>query len=207
MRAGAKARASIRLLAVVGAVLCLYVLGFVVFLLMLPAPLTALPGVKADGIVALTGEITRLGPAVALLEQGNGERLLITGVNRATRKSELRLLLDGKSQFDCCVDLGFDAVDTHGNAAEAAAWARLHGYKSLIVVTADYHMPRSLLEFSTQMPDVRLVPYAVAPERTDLPLKRKLPRLLGEYAKYLASWAQYVLLNGNETTQPSQASA
>ncbi len=175
-------------------ILGLYLLGFGAFLLLIPLPAGQMPATaKADGIVAVTGEISRLGPAVMLLEQERGERLLITGVNPATSRSELRRLLGGGARFDCCVDLGFAAADTSGNAAEAAMWARAHGYKSLIVVTADYHMPRSLLEFSAQMPEMRLTPYPVAPEQTELPLLRKLPRLLSEYTKYLASLTRHSL--------------
>jgi uncharacterized SAM-binding protein YcdF (DUF218 family) len=182
-----------RLLRIATVMLGLYVLGFGAFLLALPAPGQLPPGVKGDGIVALTGELARLAPALALLDQGKGERLLITGVNPATSRADLRRLLGGGEKFDCCVDLDFKAADTRGNAAEAAAWARAHDYKTLIVVTAAYHMPRSLLEFSAHMPGVRLIPYAVAPQRTELPLQRDLARLLGEYAKYLASWTRQLL--------------
>ena len=105
--------------------------------------------------MALTGEGGRLAPAVLLLEHGGGKRLLITGVNKATTKRSLKTLLqDAGAAFDCCADLGFAAADTRGNAEEAAQWARQHNYRSLIVVTTSYHMPRSLAEFGAQMPDV-----------------------------------------------------
>ena len=203
----ARNRFANRLLQITTVVLGLYLLGFGAFLLLIPAPVGQTPPTaKADGIVALTGEISRLGPAEALLEQGRGERLLITGVNPVTSRNELRGLIGGGAKFDCCVDLGFEAADTRGNAVEAAAWARMHGYKSLIVVTADYHMPRSLLEFSAQMPEVRLTPYPVAPEKAELSLQRKLPRLLGEYAKYLASLTRHALIK-DAAPAPSRASS
>lgn len=167
------------------ALLLLYGAGFSLFLSHLPAPYEG--SAKADAIVALTGQGGRLGPAVSLLESGNGQRLLITGVNRLTSKRELKAVLHGGDAFDCCADLGFAALDTRGNAQETARWVRAHGYSSLIVVTADYHMPRSIIEFQAQMPGVRLVPYPVA---ADAPKKlswEAFRRLNGEYVKYVAS--------------------
>ena len=117
----------------------------------------------------------------------DGKRLLITGVNKATTKSNLKSLLqDAGKAFDCCADLGFAATDTRGNAEEAATWARAHDYRSLIVVTTSYHMPRSLAEFGAQMPDVKLVPFPVPEERNPTPWQT-FRRLHGEYAKFLAS--------------------
>jgi uncharacterized SAM-binding protein YcdF (DUF218 family) len=169
-----------------------YVIGFAVWAALLPEP-KATDDAVADAIVALTGDGNRLAPAVALLEMGNGARLLITGVNKATSKPELKLLLKGGPSFDCCADLGFAAADTRGNAEEAATWAIGRHYRSIIVVTAAYHMPRSLLEFGAQMPDVTLIPYPVAADTQGEMSWQSLRRLNGEYAKYLASWVRVTL--------------
>lgn len=168
----------------------IYLVGFGVFILSLPRP-TIDSASKADAIVALTGEGGRLAPAVLLLEHGGGKRLLITGVNKATSKRSLKTLLqDAGPAFDCCADLGFAAADTRGNAEETAKWAREHDYRSLIVVTTSYHMPRSLVEFGAQMPDVKLVPFPVpADDRNPQPWQT-FRRLHGEYAKFLASVAR-----------------
>jgi uncharacterized SAM-binding protein YcdF (DUF218 family) len=157
--------------------------GFVAFVESLPEPadVTVTP---ADGIVALTGEGRRLMPAMDLLEKGLGRRLLITGVNPAS-KGALRSVLHGGALFDCCVDLGFAALDTRGNAQEAASWAQRHRYSSLIIVTADYHMPRSLVEFGTEMPGVKLMAYPVPDYGNSV--FQSARRLGGEYFKYLAS--------------------
>jgi uncharacterized SAM-binding protein YcdF (DUF218 family) len=170
-------------------VLGLYLLGFVLFAANLPAA-PANVG-KPDAIVALTGGGARLDAAVALFERGVGKRLLISGVAPSTTKKELKALSHGGARFDCCADLGFMAADTHGNAEEAANWVRTHHYKSIVVVTATYHMPRSLTEFSARMPGVKLEAYPVEPEGIDLREWWRDPRALrvlqGEYAKYLAS--------------------
>jgi uncharacterized SAM-binding protein YcdF (DUF218 family) len=177
-------------LKVLAGVAGLYLIGFLVFVLTLPGAIS--PNLKADGIVALTGGNARLDAAVALLERGAAHRLLITGVHPTTTKLELGLLLHGGKRFDCCADLGHQAADTRGNAEEAARWAHDHGYKSLIVVTANYHMPRSLTEFAAAMPGEKLVPYAVAPSDVDLSGWWHRPAMLhllhSEYEKYLASF-------------------
>ena len=159
------------------------VAGFVAFVQSLPKPAGAIVQ-PADGIVALTGEGRRLMPAMDLLEKGLGKRLLITGVNPASKRT-LKSVLHGGPLFDCCVDLGFAALDTRGNAQEAASWAYRHRYSSLIVVTADYHMPRSLVEFGSEMPGMKLVPYPV-PDYANSGFQ-SARRLSGEYFKYLAS--------------------
>jgi uncharacterized SAM-binding protein YcdF (DUF218 family) len=166
--------------------LVLYAIGFSVFVINLPVPRLG-AAASADAIVALTGQGSRLAPAVTLLEHGNGQRLLITGVNTINSKHDLKLLLHGGDAFDCCADLGFAALDTRGNAAEAARWARAHHYGSLIVVTANYHMPRSLVEFGAEMPEVALVPYPVPTDPQRMFSWDNAKRLNGEYLKYLAS--------------------
>jgi uncharacterized SAM-binding protein YcdF (DUF218 family) len=172
------------------AVIAAYLTGFAIFVARLP---DAPPhNVRADAIVALTGSEDRLDAAVALFESGVGRRLLITGVHAPMRKSLLRQLLRGGPRFDCCADLGFVATNTHGNAMETADWTWRHGFHSLIVVTANYHMPRSLEEFSAAMPGVRLIPYPVP----EIVASRRwwldpgaIRTLQFEYAKYLGSVA------------------
>jgi uncharacterized SAM-binding protein YcdF (DUF218 family) len=166
----------------------LYVAGFVVFATSLPKTPHDLHHIQ--GVVALTGGDTRLDAAVALFEKGVGQRLLISGVNPQTTKAELKKLSRGGVRFDCCADLGYAAEDTHGNAREAAAWARFHHFRTLLLVTARYHMPRSLSEFQVAMPDGTIVPYPIEPESIHLEGwwhdARALFVMQGEYLKYLA---------------------
>ena len=171
------------------AIVGLYLAGFVLFVTSLPKAPRDLRHIQ--GIVALTGGGARLDAAVALFEKGVGGRLLISGVNPQASKAELKKLVHGGPRFDCCADLGYAAEDTHGNAKEAGAWARFHHYRKLLIVTARYHMPRSLSEFQAAMPDVTLVPYPVDPESIDVEGWWHNPRALRvlhwEYAKYLAA--------------------
>ncbi len=153
-----------------------------------PAPEPA----RADAIVALTGpSAERVNTAIRLLEQDKGDRVLISGVNREVRRQELRALTPGSSRlFNCCVDLGFEATDTIGNAQEIANWARSKGYDDLIVVTSDYHMPRALLEIRGVAPGIGLTPYAVSTPSLDNSRWWRAAvtarRMTLEYLKYLA---------------------
>jgi uncharacterized SAM-binding protein YcdF (DUF218 family) len=116
----------------------------------------------ADGIVALTGGASRISDAVELLASGRGRRLLITGVAPTTNTTELiRLAPESERWFGCCIDLDYSAVNTFGNAAETGRWARERGFRSLVVVTSGYHMPRAMLEIGHRLPDVTLIPFPV----------------------------------------------
>lgn len=120
----------------------------------------------AQGIVALTGANSndRLTAAMGLLEDGYGRRLLVSGVNRKASREDIRTVSRAvRRLYDCCVDLGFTAADTVGNARETAAWAQAMRYNRLIVVTADYHMPRAMLELNAVLrgAGVDLQTYAV----------------------------------------------
>ena len=170
-----------------------------------PAPEPA----RADAIVALTGpSAERVNAAIRLLEQDKGERVLISGVNREVRRQELRALTPGSNRlFNCCVDLGFEAEDTVGNAQEIAAWADAKGYDSLIVVTSDYHMPRALTEIRAAAPDLALTPYAV--ETPSLDNSRwwraavTARRMMLEYMKYLAALGR-ALIGGAAPERPAE---
>ncbi len=155
------------------------------------------PPPRADGVVALTGAGgARISTAMALLDQGAAARLLITGVNPTTTNEDIRRIANGSAaKFDCCVDLDRSARTTVGNAREAAAWARAHGYRSLILVTSDFHMPRSVLELQRAqgMSEVEITPYPVrAADVSGRPWWRDLTasrRLVTEYVKYVTAVA------------------
>jgi len=150
----------------------------------------------AQAIVALTGNATmRITTGVKLLELNKGKRLLVSGVNKDVRPAELQSVSKAtRGVYDCCIDLGYEAADTKGNAAETAAWAKAHRYTDLIVVTADYHMPRALLELKGAMPHAQLTPYPVKTAELDAAAWWKTghsaKRMILEYCKYLAILAR-----------------
>ena len=142
------------------AVVLLLGLGFLWFIGRVPGDEVALSR-TADGIVALTGGPSRVADAMELMAAGRGRRLLISGANRSTTPGEiLRLNPEYARVVGCCVD--FDrSLNTLGNAIETRRWAESRGFRSLIVVTSNYHMPRALAEIAHQLPHVALVPFPV----------------------------------------------
>jgi uncharacterized SAM-binding protein YcdF (DUF218 family) len=165
--------------------------GFVGFLTQLRGVEVA-PASRADGIVVLTGGSSRVSDAMELLAGGYGKRLLISGVHPTSGASEIsRSLPDNQQLLSCCVDLDYSALNTRSNAAETRRWAHERGFKSLIVVTSNYHMPRAIVELSHAMPDIRLIPFVVVGEKwRDEPWWTSgatLRLLLSEYVKYVAA--------------------
>jgi uncharacterized SAM-binding protein YcdF (DUF218 family) len=163
-------------------------LGFVWFLSRVPTHEVTLRQ-RADGIVALTGGASRIADAIELLASGRGSRLLISGASPTTTSQEIsRLNPEFEHWVRCCVD--FDrAVNTLGNAIETRQWAERRGFRSLIVVTSNYHMPRALAEFANQLPHVRLLPFPVVTGRQRVEPwwanSATVRLMLIEYIKYL----------------------
>jgi uncharacterized SAM-binding protein YcdF (DUF218 family) len=144
---------------------------------------------KADAIVVLTGGYQRIDLGVQLLASGAAQRLLISGVNPATTGNHIRLLTKSSAGlFKCCVDIGHDALDTAGNAAETARWIKAHNYKTVILVTNNYHMPRSLAEIRRADDHSDFIAYPVENglSLTDISQNPLLLRTLAsEYVKFL----------------------
>ena len=152
--------------------------------------------VQAEGVVALTGGSDRVLEAAELLARGQARRLLITGVNPATHGGDLKRILPvSRDLFECCVDLGYRAQDTEGNARETRDWTLSRNIKGpLIVVTSNYHMPRALLELTVALPGFTLYPFPVVSEHTNVADWIDDPRVLRllarEYLKYLRAAAR-----------------
>ncbi|WP_375778472.1 YdcF family protein [Bradyrhizobium sp. ma5] len=165
--------------------------GFIGFLSQLRGVETDPPH-NADGIVVLTGGSSRVSDAMELLAAGYGKRLLISGVHPTNDANDIsRSVPDSQGLMRCCVDLDRSAVNTRSNAAETRRWAHERGFKSLIVVTSNYHMPRAIVELSHAMPDITLIPFAVVGDKwRDEPWWTSggtFRLLLSEYAKYVAA--------------------
>jgi uncharacterized SAM-binding protein YcdF (DUF218 family) len=166
--------------------LLLYTLGFVLFAFTLGKP--AGPSVTTDAAVVLTGGPGRIEHAIDVVKGGGAKRLLIAGVDPSVTKPDLARRIPGARKWlSCCVDLGSESVDTRSNAEEAGRWLAGHDYKSLRLITSDWHMRRARYEFEKVLgKKYALVTDAVRTEPS-------LITLFGEYNKYLlrrlAVWA------------------
>ncbi len=150
------------------------------------------PDTPTDAIVVLTGGSDRLNAALDLLTAKKADKLFVSGVYRGVDVRQLLTLFQQSPEdLSCCVVLGYEADNTQGNATETAEWIAAEGARSLRLVTATYHMPRSLLEFRRHMPDIAIVPHPVFPE----PFKHddwwlwpgSSWLLVSEYSKYLVA--------------------
>jgi uncharacterized SAM-binding protein YcdF (DUF218 family) len=161
--------------------LLLWIGGFVLFVLTLPGP--AATGTQTDGVAVLTGGPGRVQRGVAVLKAGLAQRMLVSGVHPSVKPAELSAAAGIPERLNsCCVDLGFKADSTRANAEEVSAWVAEHGFRTIRLVTAGYHMPRARAELEARLPaDVVVVPDGV---NAGLPLAA----MLIEYAKFQASW-------------------
>lgn len=165
------------ILRTLGILLVAYVLGFVMFMLAIGQP----PEVAAtDAVVVPTGGPGRIDRGLKLLADGSAKRMLVTGVGTDVRAVDLaRTYRVPRRRFDCCVDLGREAIDTRSNAEETARWVEGHGYTSVRLVTSNWHMPRARMELRHALADdVELLGEGV-------PSNPRLSMLVSEYNKFL----------------------
>lgn len=162
---------------VLGLVAIAWLLGFAWFMAFLPGPLD---NRRTDAIVVPTGGPGRIDRGISLMQAGAAKRMLVTGVAPGVRPVDLAIEYRTSPRlFACCIDLGREAVDTRSNAEETRDWVRRHGYKSVRLVTADWHLRRARLELIYALgPDVRVDGDGVAGAP-------RLLLLLAEYDKYL----------------------
>lgn len=157
-----------------------WTLGFVWFAVALPRPAGAQ---RTDAIVVPTGSGGRIERGIALLREGAAGEMLVTGVDMDVRPGEFMAEYDvDQALMDCCITLGFSALDTRGNARETAEWVDRHGYTTLRLVTADWHMRRTAVELGDRLPA------QVSVLRDAVPTRPSFITLFREYHKLLAAW-------------------
>ncbi|EQB33801.1 YdcF family protein [Sphingobium ummariense] len=154
-----------------------WMLGFAWFAIFLPQPLD---GRATDAIVVLTGGAGRIDRGIALLREGAAKRMLISGVDRSVRPSELAVQYKAPEElFTCCITLGREAIDTRSNAIETAHWLERRNYATVRLITTDWHMRRAALELRQALPSRVTLVYDAVPSRPSLTM------LAREYNKYL----------------------
>jgi uncharacterized SAM-binding protein YcdF (DUF218 family) len=141
-----------------------------------------------EGIAVFTGGENRVQTAIQLLSQNVGQRLFISGVHPNTKKSDISYQIKSdRKLLECCIDLGEDAHNTFENAFETIKWVKNNNFKSLVIVTSNYHMKRSLFILKQSEPKIKFIPFRVAStllKNTKSSLKEKIRALIIEYLKY-----------------------
>lgn len=161
----------------IGVVAIAWGLGFAIFMLALAQP--ADDGQITDAIVVPTGGPGRIVRGLSLIEARKAQRMLVSGVATGLRKIDLIDVNGHAAAITCCVDLGRKAVDTRSNAEETARWVREHRYRSVRLVTSDWHMARARMELGAALdPAVTIV-------RDGVPSEQRLGPLVNEYNKLI----------------------
>jgi uncharacterized SAM-binding protein YcdF (DUF218 family) len=163
----------------------LWAIGFALFAVTLPRPAD---NRHTDAIVVLTGAPGRIARGLTVLKAGAARRMLISGVDPAVRPHELAIAQKMPLRLlACCVDLGREAVDTRSNGVETAAWLRRHHYRSVRLVTSDWHMNRARFELEQVLGrDVTITADAVTGDAS-------FSALFMEYQKYSARRAAVLI--------------
>lgn len=168
------------MLRIIASLFSLWAIGFVAFALTLPGP--AGPE-RTDAIVVPTGGKGRIDRGLEVLRAGEARQLLVTGVDRNVKPAEFAAEYAVEDRLmKCCITLGQAAEDTKGNAVETADWMAQREYKSLRLVTTNWHMRRASLELAASLPeDTRIVEDAISSTPS-------LRILILEYHKLIASF-------------------
>jgi uncharacterized SAM-binding protein YcdF (DUF218 family) len=155
----------------------IYGLGFILFAVTLGDPSGP---AKSDAIIVLTGGAGRIERGIAVMKRGDAKRMLVAGADPSVTRTDLIRRLNGNARLvRCCVDLGSESVDTRSNAEESLRWLKSHDYRSVRLITSDWHMHRAAYEFRKQLgPDIILI-------RDALPTRPTFMTLFGEYNKYV----------------------
>lgn len=179
----------------VSATLLAFIAGFFLFAYHVASMRPSDDPPVSDAIIVLTGGFNRLETGLKLLKDGKAKRLLISGVYPHTRRSDIRRATGADPElFSCCIDIDRTALDTIGNASESAKWLKTKGYHKVLLVTNNYHMPRSLLETRRVFRGVDVFPAPVVTREIGLAGWLTRPNALRvlatEYVKYLAALAR-----------------
>jgi uncharacterized SAM-binding protein YcdF (DUF218 family) len=159
----------------------------------------------ADAIIVLTGGDKRLAVGFDLLSKGYATLLFVSGVNQSVtlfdiwQLSQKRGLSVNSKLINCCVELGYNALNTRGNAIESVEWIEKNKINSILLVTSNYHMRRSYLEFSLRAPNISILEYPVVGDNVMLDdwwlHPRSMGVLLSEYNKYILTVVSSFFMN------------
>ncbi|MAW90011.1 MAG: hypothetical protein CL575_12345 [Altererythrobacter sp.] len=156
-----------------------YAFGFLAFAVTLPQPAAK---VETDAVIVLTGGPGRIARGLEVIDGGLAEKMFVSGVDPEVKPNEFAAQFEvPRRVMDCCVTLGFLAVDTRSNAGEVAQWMKEKEFGSARLVTTDWHMARAYSEVTETLPD------SISIVKDAVPSHPQLSTLFLEYNKLLAS--------------------
>lgn len=163
----------------VSALLLIYAFGFLGFAVSLPKPIA---GEQTDAVIVLTGGAGRIARGIEVVDEGLAKELFVSGVDPEVKEGEFAAEFKvPRRLMNCCVTLGYLAVDTRSNAGEAAEWLKENEFSSVRLVTTDWHMARASSEFTGALPEGTLIVRDAVKSEPDL------ATLYLEYNKLLAA--------------------
>ena len=159
---------------------------------------------KTDALIVLTGGTERVASALELLKQNKAEKLLISGVNKKVDWVLLAQTVDELPDgLGDKVTLGHVACNTRQNALESKNWLERNRFQSARLVTASYHMPRSLSEFKNVMPEMKIIPHPIFPHTVKhdewWKWKGTFALIISEYTKFLIVTMKHLLPFTNDS--------
>jgi uncharacterized SAM-binding protein YcdF (DUF218 family) len=153
----------------IGVPLGLWLSGFIVFTASIYFMSEPKMSDSIDGAIVLTGGSNRVGKGLDLLAEKKISNLLVSGVHKDVDIRDIMKLWGKKDGIPpCCITLGREAGNTIGNAREARKWIEFNEIKAVYLITANYHIPRAMLEFNHKIPNIKIVPFPVKPENFDI---------------------------------------
>ena len=149
-----------------------------------------------DAIIVLTGGRNRIAEASKLLNKKMADKLFISGVDKNTNLKNIQKTKKIKQSSMRDIEIGRQATDTESNAEETLSWVNSHHIASIRLVTSNYHMPRSMLEFRHLMPEIEIIMHPVYSERIEKKWWtswQTFSLIFKEYNKFIFKLIQYQL--------------
>lgn len=147
---------------------------------------------KTQALVVWTGGTGRVTEGLHCLEKGLGESLFISGVHEDVTLADITDISALKNR----IFLGHHAKSTQENALETKEWLEKNHMHSLRLITAHYHMHRSLLELEAVLPRQKVIPHPITPlsfKEGWWQRKKTLLLALNEYNKFIIAYGRLAL--------------
>ena len=148
---------------------------------------------RTDAIVVLTGGRHRLAEAIRLLNEGMSDKLFISGVQKNISLRDLEKKNAIKAFAGDKITLDKVATNTFENARETSLWIEKQNIRSIRLVTSNYHILRSVVEFRRWNKNVKIILHPVYSEKISASWWKSIDSfwfLAQEYNKFLVAYVR-----------------